>query len=136
MKALHLMNRFSLLAFAVLLFASTVVYAGDHASAAHTSSVFKGKVVNGGTVMHYRQGGQSMLKLSEEFEIPGTPDPHWQLVDSAGGAYLVQALKVKDGLSNREIVLPAYVPDVARVQIWCAFAQVLLGEADFPSPVK
>ena len=91
---------------------------------------------HGGTVIHYPQGGQSILRLSEDFEISGAPDPHWQLVDSAGGAYLVQALKVKDGLSNREIVLPAYVPDVARVQIWCAFAQVLLGEADFPSPVK
>jgi hypothetical protein len=28
------------------------------------------------------------------------------------------------------------VPNVAKVQIWCAFAEVLLGEAAFDKPVK
>jgi hypothetical protein len=28
------------------------------------------------------------------------------------------------------------VPDIAKVQVYCAWAQVLLGEAPFLSPVK
>ncbi len=34
------------------------------------------------------------------------------------------------------IVVPAYIPDIAKVQIWCAYAQVLLGEASFAHPIK
>jgi hypothetical protein len=49
---------------------------------------------------------------------------------------LLQALKLKEGLSNRQIELPHHVPNVAKVQIWCAFAQVVLGEASFEKPVK
>jgi hypothetical protein len=30
---------------------------------------------------------------------------------------------------NRSITLPAYISDVAKVQFWCAYAEVLLGEA-------
>jgi len=37
---------------------------------------------------------------------------------------------------RRLAVLPAYVPDVAKVQIWCAFAETLLGEAAFDEPVR
>jgi hypothetical protein len=37
---------------------------------------------------------------------------------------------------NRTITVPAYVKDVAKVQIWCAYAEVLLGEASFASPVN
>jgi len=102
----------------------------------HRSTAFSGKVVNGGTVTHLREGGRSILRLSEDFVIPGSPDPHWQVIDSKGKAHLLQALKLKEGLSNREIVLPGHVPNVARVQIWCAFAEVLLGEASFSKPVK
>ena len=109
-------------------------YANSHEG--HTSTVFSGKVVNGGTVTHVREGGKSILRLSEDFVIPGSPDPHWQVIDSKGEVHLLQALKLKEGLSNREIVLPRYVPNVAKVQIWCAFAEVLLGEAAFDKPVK
>jgi hypothetical protein len=115
---------------------STLTTAGAKSHEGHTSSVFAGKVVNGGTVMHVREGNKSILRLSDDFQIPGSPDPHWQVVDSKGEAHLLQALKVKEGLSNREITLPHHVPDVAKVQIWCAFAQVLLGEASFGKPVK
>jgi len=31
--------------------------------------------------------------------------------------------------------VPKYVKNVAKVQIWCAFAEVNLGEASFSSPV-
>jgi len=33
-------------------------------------------------------------------------------------------------------VLPAYVKDVAKVQIWCAWAEALLGEASFSKAIK
>ena len=130
-------STFVLSALVVVLGAALTVpvgYADSHMG--HTSTVFKGKVVNGGTVTHAREGGKSVLKLSEDFQIPGSPDPHWQVIDSKGESHLLQALKLKEGLSNREITLPGHVPDVAKVQIWCAFAEVVLGEASFAKPVK
>ena len=51
------------------------------------------------------------------------PDPHWQIVDSKGNTYLLQRLGVKNlgGLAkdkiNTSITLPAYIKDVAKVQI-------------------
>ena len=102
----------------------------------HTTTVFQGKAVNGGTARHVRENGKSILRLSDDFQIPGSPDPHWQVVDSKGVVYRLQALKVKEGLSNREIELPKFVSNVVKVQIWCAFAEVLLGEASFSRPVK
>jgi hypothetical protein len=42
----------------------------------------------------------------------------------------------KDVEFNRSITLPAYIPDVAKVQIYCAWAETLLGEATFAKPVK
>ena len=44
--------------------------------------------------------------------------------------------QVKGGKFNKQIVLPPYIHDVAKVQIWCAWAGVLLGEATFDSPVR
>ena len=37
---------------------------------------------------------------------------------------------------KKEIVVPAYIKDVAKVQIYCAWAEAVLGEASFSSPVK
>jgi hypothetical protein len=31
--------------------------------------------------------------------------------------------------------LPVQINDVAKVQIWCAYAEVLLGEASFTKPI-
>jgi len=114
-------------------FLTTAAFAVDNM---HTSSVFKGAKVNGGTVTHLREGGKSLLRVSDDFQIPNTPDPHWQVVDSKGEVHLLPALKLKEGLSNRQITLPKHVRDVAKVQIWCSFAETLLGEASFPAPVK
>src|SRR5215467_11000593 len=50
----------------------------------HTSSAFQGVKVNGGTVTHSKQGGVNVLTLSDDFKVPDTPDPHWQVVDSKG----------------------------------------------------
>src|SRR6266850_1060630 len=68
-------------------------------SGSHTSSQFQGPKANKGTVTHSIKDGKSVLTLSDEFVVPDTPDPHWQVV------------------------------------IWCAFAEVNLGEAKFSSPV-
>ena len=106
------------------------------AAGAHTSKPFSGVKANTGTVTHSKEGGQNVLTLSDDFKVPDTPDPHWQVVDSKGNSYLLQRLPVKGDKVNRRITLPSYVPDVAKVQIWCAFAETLLGEAPFESPVK
>ena len=106
------------------------------AAGSQTSRPFAGVKANTGTVTHTKENGQSVLTLSDDFKVPDTPDPHWQVVDSKGKTYLLQRLPVKGDKVNRRIILPAYVPDVAKVQIWCAFAETLLGEADFASPVK
>ena len=121
------------LALAATMLVGTAAFADNHQ---HTSGPFQGVKANTGTVTHSRQGNKMMLTLSDDFKVPDTPDPHWQVVDSKGKTYLLEALKLKEGLMSKQITLPSYIPDVAKVQIWCAFAQVLLGEAFFPAPVK
>ena len=116
---------------AVILLAAMSSFAAD----AHTSTSFKGIKVNGGTATHSREGDKSILTLSDDFKVPDTPDPHWQVVDSKGNVHLLQRLDIKGGKVNRSIVVPSYVPDIAKVQIWCAFAETLLGEASFDQPV-
>lgn len=106
-----------------------------------TTSAFKGAKVNGGTVTHEHKDGKHVLTLSDDFKTPDTPAPHWQVVDSKGNVYLLNRLMVKGGLIggdklNKMITLPAYIEDVAKVQIWCAWAEILLGEASFDAPVK
>src|SRR5512144_2983501 len=61
----------------------------------HSSSQFQGPKANKGHVTHSTQGGKSVLTLSDDFVVPDTPDPHWQLVDSDGNVYLVDNLKKK-----------------------------------------
>jgi hypothetical protein len=102
---------------------------------AHTSKPFTGVKANTGTVTHTQVEGKNVLTLSDDFKVPDTPDPHWQVVDSQGNVYLLDRLQAKNGKYNKSITLPAYIHDVAKVQIWCAFAEVLLGEAPFDSPV-
>ena len=77
---------------------------------------------------------RTVLTLSDDFKAPDAPDPHWQVVDSQGRVYLLQKLTVKGLVGdkmNRSITLPAYISDVAKVQFWCAYAEVVLGEASF-----
>ena len=117
---------------AIALLAATSAFADQM----HTSSKFAGPKANTGTVTHTVVDGKNILTLSEDFKVPGTPDPHWQVVDSKGNTYLLQKLTIKGDKVNRSITLPAYVPDVSKVQIWCAFAEVVLGEASFQQPVQ
>jgi len=104
--------------------------------AAETTKPFAGKTVNGGTVTHEAKDGKHILTLSKDFQVPGSPDPHWQIVDSKGKVYLLDRLKLKDDKINTSITVPAYVPDIAKVQMWCAWAEVVLGEAPFDKVVK
>lgn len=102
----------------------------------HTSSAFQGAKANKGNVTHSVKNGKSVLTLSDDFVVPDTPDPHWQLVDSNGQVYQLDKLKLKGDRVKKEIEIPAYVPNVSKVIIWCAWAEANLGEASFSSPVK
>ena len=106
-----------------------------------TTKPFSGAKVNGGTVTQSMKDGKRVLTLSDDFKVPDTPDPHWQVVDSKGNTYLLQRLNAKNlaGLAkdrlNMSITLPAYVTDVAKVQIYCVWAEAILGEAPFSAPL-
>ena len=107
-----------------------------------TSKPFSGPKVNGGTVMHSVQNGTHVLTLSGDFQVPDTPDPHWQIVDGKGRVFLLERLKVKGAIAglagdkvNTSITLPAYIEDIAKVQIYCAWAEVVLGETTFDSRI-
>ena len=104
------------------------------AAQSRTSGPFTGVKANTGKVTLSTSGKSQVLTLSEDFKAPDAPDPHWQVVDSRGRVYLLQKLTVKGLVGdkmNRSITLPAYISDVAKVQFWCAYAEVLLGEASF-----
>jgi hypothetical protein len=103
--------------------------------AADVTTPFAGKAVNGGTVTHEMRAGRHVLTVSSDFVVPGSPDPHWQVVTSQGQVFLLDRLKLKDDRINTSITLPGYVGDVAKVRMWCSWAEVVLGEASFTSPI-
>jgi hypothetical protein len=107
-----------------------------------TSRPFAGGKVNGGTVTHSTKDGKDILTLSDDFKVPDTPDPHWQIVDSQGAVYLLQRLKAKGAVAglagdriNKSITLPVYIKDIAKVQIYCAWAEAVLGETTLDNKV-
>ena len=95
---------------------------------------FMGPKANTGTVMHVVENGKSMLRVSADFKVPDTPAPTWRVLDSKGNIYTLDAFKIKGG-EKREVAVPSYIKDIAKVQVYCAYAEVLLGEAAFSSPV-
>ena len=113
---------------------ATTLNAASAKAADRTSKPFSGAKVNGGTATLAAAGTTRTLTLSDDFKVPDTPDPHWQVVDSTGATFLLQRLAIKGDKVNKTITLPAYVKDVVKVQIYCAWAEVLLGEASFESP--
>ena len=129
-KSVFKMGLLSMVA-ATGLFIASNGFAAD----AHTTSKFEGVKANIGTAAHARSGNNDTLTWSDDFKIPETPAPHWQVVDTKGHVYLLNRLAIKGDKQNRTISLPSYVNDVAKVQIWCAFAEVLLGEASFSKPI-
>ena len=117
---------------AALVIAATSSIAQD----SHKSGPFQAAKANKGFVTHATQNGKSTLTLSDDFVPPQTPDPHWQVVDSNGKTYLLDRLITKSQKVKKSIVVPEYVMDIAKVQMWCAFAEVNLGQATFEHPVK
>jgi hypothetical protein len=107
----------------------------DHNMDHHKSSMFAGPKANTGTVSHLRENGKSILSVSPDFRVPDTPAPTWRIVDSNGTVYTLDAFKIKGG-EKRQVTVPTYVKDIAKVQVYCAWAEVLLGEAPFHSAVK
>src|SRR5260370_3340685 len=131
-QAIHLLPR-GLLRTTVLFAVSAV------AQDAHTTGPFQGPKANKGHVTHSTRDGKSVLTLSDDFVVPDTPDPHWQVVDSDGQVYLLDKLKKKAFIGDKyqkEIVLPSYVKNVSKAIICRAWAEPNLGEASFSSPVK
>jgi hypothetical protein len=128
MKLKSLLSVFSL---AALLAAASVSFAAGN----HTSAKFEGAKANTGTVTHTVENGKSILRVSADFKVPDTPAPTWRVVDSKGNVYTLDAFKTKGG-EKREVVVPAYVQDIAKIQVYCAWAEVLLGETSFSSPVS
>jgi len=102
----------------------------------HKSKPFAGPKANKGYVTHTKEGKNNILTLSDDFVVPDTPDPHWRVIDSKGTVYDLAKLKIKNDGYNKIIKLPRYIKDVAKVVIWCAFAEANLGEASFDPPVK
>lgn len=125
----------SLLTLAAAVVAVAGLAAATGAQTSHTSKPFQGAKANTGTVTHSVVNGKHVLTLSPDFKVPDTPDPHWQVVTSKGQVFLLQRLKIKDDKINTSITLPAYIGDVAKVQIWCAWAEANLGEAAFDSAI-
>lgn len=95
------------------------------------SRPFTGAKVNGGTVTMVMDAGKVTLTLSSDFRVPDTPDPHWQVVDSRGQVFTLERLKIKDDKLNQTITLPRDVKGVAKVIIYCAWAEANLGETTF-----
>ncbi len=121
------------LLFALLsLFASSVSLAPT--DGLHTSSTFRAESEYG-TVIPLVENGKSILRVSDDFKVPDTPAPTWRVVDTKGNVYTLEAFKIKGG-EKRQVEVPAYVPNIAKVQVYCAWAEVLLGEASFASAVK
>jgi len=125
----------SVLSFAAALVAVLGFAVGTTAQSMHTSKPFQGPKANTGTVSHSVVAGKHVLTLSDDFKVPDTPDPHWQVVTTKGRVFLLQKLMIKGDKLNTSITLPAYITDVAKVQIWCSFAEVNLGEAAFAAAI-
>jgi hypothetical protein len=124
--------RFLVIALGAGLFLATQSFAAEMMQ---KSGPFKGPKANTGFVTSSIESGKIVLSLSNDFKTPDTPDPHWQVVDSKGTVYDLQKIAIKDNKMNRKITLPSYIKDVAKVVIWCAWAETNLGEASFEKPV-
>lgn len=131
MKFNRLMSIFAL---AGLMTAASATLAANKADG-HTTTQFQGPKANTGTAMHTYENGKSILRVSDDFKVPDTPAPTWRIVDSKGVVYTLDAFKIKGG-EKRMVVVPPYVNNIAKVQVYCAWAEVLLGEAPFSSAVK
>ncbi len=99
------------------------------------TATFMGPEVKGSMVSAGMQNGMRMLTLSDDFVTPAAPAPHWQIVDSMGNATLLRRLVTLGDVFHKSVMVPATVKDVAKVQIYCAYAEAVLGEATFAKPM-
>ena len=60
--------------------AAVLVCVTAFADDTHTSTRFEGPKANQGSVTHSVQDGKNVLTLSDDFVVPDTPAPHWQVV--------------------------------------------------------
>jgi hypothetical protein len=131
MKLNRMLSVFALVA---ALVTASVLFAGN---APQTTSKFEGPKANTGTAMFLVENGKRILRVSADFKVPDTPAPTWRVIDSKGNIYTLDAFKVKAGSGEkREVMVPAYVRDIVKVQVYCAWAEVILGQAGFDSPVS
>jgi hypothetical protein len=129
-------SRFQALKLFLVSFTVAMFFMASNGLADMHMAKFSGPKANKGTVAFTKEGSNMVLTLSDDFVVPDTPDPHWQVIDSKGNTYLLKRLKIKGDKYNKSITLPAYIKDVSKVQIWCAFAETNLGEASFKKPMK
>lgn len=99
------------------------------------AATFMGPEVKGSTVAFSRDGATRRLTLSDDFMVPAAPAPHWRVVDSTGQATLLRRLVTMGDKFHKTLDVPSTVKDVAAVQIYCAYAEVVLGEAAFEAPM-
>jgi hypothetical protein len=125
----------SVFALVAMLVTASVSFAAKN-DGPQMSSKFAGPKANTGTVTYSIENGKGVLRVSSDFKVPDTPAPTWRVVDSQGNIYTLDAFKIKAGKGEkREVTVPAYVHDIVKVQVYCAWAEVLLGEASFSSAV-
>jgi len=129
------MRGFKALALAALATTVTLTAAAGYGATTYTSKKFEGAKANTGTVTAVVDHGKITLTVSPDFVIPDTPAPSWQIADEKGDVYLLQQFKIKGG-TNRSIVLPSYIHSIAKVQVWCSFAEALLGETSFDKTIS
>ncbi len=128
-------NRFvSIFALSAIL-TTSALFAATNKGEEHPTGRFHGAKANTGMAIHYYVGDKSMIKVTPDFKVPDTPAPTWRVVDSKGTVYTLDAFKIKGG-EKRQVMIPDYVRDIAKVQVYCAWAEVLLGEANFTKAVK
>jgi hypothetical protein len=129
------LNRLMSVLALVALLAVSVTFAADSNGGPHTTSKFEGPKANTGMAVHTVENGKSILRVTGDFKVPDTPAPTWRVVDSKGNIYTLDAFKIKGG-EKREVIVPAFVQDIVKVQVYCAWAQILLGEASFSMAVR
>jgi hypothetical protein len=132
----NLMRVVSLAAVAALTIAGSA-FAKD--AAEHRTGTFAGPKANTGMAVHFYENGKPMLKVTDDFKVPDTPAPTWRVIDTKGNIYTLDAFKIKGTVGSsekRQVAVPAYIHDIAKVQVYCAWAEVVLGEASFAQPVK
>ena len=117
--------------FGLFLVSATQAFSGMTVS----TNKFEGVKANMGTATLSKEGKTNKLTWSEDFKIPDTPAPHWQVVDSQGNTHMLNRLVIKGDKQNKSITVPSYIKDIVKVQIWCSYAEALLGEASFSKPM-